>query len=362
MTDSAAPTVGVVGTGRMGSAMAKALARAGRPLVLHNRSRDRAEALAAELGARVAATPAEAAAAADVTITMLADDDAVAQVYGADDGLLAGARRGSVLVDLSTVTPEALRAFAPAARAAGVGLLDAPVSGSTALAEAGQLTLMVGGDEADLDRARPALEALAKTIFHLGPLGTGAAMKLAANAVIFGLNEALSEGLVLAELAGIDRSAAYDVLAASAVAAPYVGYKRAAFLDPEGTPVAFSLDLAAKDLRLITAFAESLGLGSRRRPSTSRSSARRPSRAAGATTSRPSRRSCAAGPGGRRPRARGAPTRRGRPARVRSRCPRPPDDRRPRCAARPCRHRRRRRRRTRRHPWLTGSSSRTASS
>ena len=115
MTDSAAPTVGVVGTGRMGSAMAKALARAGRPLVLHNRSRDRAEALAAELGARVAATPAEAAAAADVTITMLADDDAVAQVYGADDGLLAGARRGSVLVDLSTVTPEALRAFAPAA-------------------------------------------------------------------------------------------------------------------------------------------------------------------------------------------------------------------------------------------------------
>ncbi len=262
VTDSdATPIVGVVGTGRMGSAMAKALARAGRPLVLHNRSRDRAEALAAELGARVAATPAEAAAAADVTITMLADDDAVAQVYGADDGLLAGARRGSVLVDLSTVTPEALRAFAPAARAAGVGLLDAPVSGSTALAEAGQLTLMVGGDEADLDRARPALEALAKTIFHLGPLGTGAAMKLATNAVIFGLNEALSEGLVLAELAGIDRAAAYDVLAASAVGAPYVGYKRAAFLDPEGTPVAFSLDLAAKDLRLITAFAESLGLG-----------------------------------------------------------------------------------------------------
>ncbi len=120
---------------------------------------------------------------------------------------------------------------------------------------------MVGGDAADLDRARPALEALAKTIFHLGPLGTGAAMKLATNAVIFGLNGALSEGLVLAELAGIDRAAAYDVLAASAVGAPYVGYKRAAFLDPDGTPVAFSLDLAAKDLRLITAFAESLGLG-----------------------------------------------------------------------------------------------------
>ena len=257
----AGPTVGLVGTGRMGSAMAKALTAAGHPLVVTNRSRAKAEACAAEVGARVAGTPREVAAAADVTITMLADDAAVAAVYGGPDGLLAGARRGSVLVDLSTVTPDALRAFEPAAREAGVGLLDAPVSGSTATAASGQLTLMVGGEAADLERARPALEALAKSIFHLGPLGTGAAMKLATNTVIFGLNEALSEGLVLAELAGIDRSAAYDVLAASAVGAPYVGYKRAAFLDPEGTPVAFSLDLAAKDLGLITAFAESLGLG-----------------------------------------------------------------------------------------------------
>jgi 3-hydroxyisobutyrate dehydrogenase/2-hydroxy-3-oxopropionate reductase len=191
---------------------------------------------------------------------MLADDDAVAQVYGGEDGLLAGARAGSVLADLSTVTPDVLRAFDAAARAAGVGLLDAPVSGSTATAESGQLTLMVGGDAADLERARPALDAIAKAIFHVGPLGSGAAMKLAVNTVIFGLNGALAEGLVLAELAGIDRSAAYDVLAASAVAAPYVGYKRAAFLDPEGTPVAFSLDLAAKDLRLISVLAESLGL------------------------------------------------------------------------------------------------------
>ena len=119
---------------------------------------------------------------------------------------------------------------------------------------------MIGGDAADLERARPALEPLAKATFHLGPLGTGAAMKLAVNTVIFGLNGALSEGLVLAELAGIDRSAAYDVFAASAIGAPYVGYKRGAFLDPDGTPVAFSLDLAEKDLRLITALAASLGV------------------------------------------------------------------------------------------------------
>jgi 3-hydroxyisobutyrate dehydrogenase/2-hydroxy-3-oxopropionate reductase len=261
MTDARpAPTVGIVGTGRMGSAMARAIARAGLPLILQNRGRARAEALAAELGARAAGTPAELAAAADVTLTMLADDAAVHDVYGRPDGLLAGARPGAVLIDLSTVTPDALRVFADTARAAGVGLLDAPVSGSTATAESGQLTLMIGGDAADLERARPALEPLAKTIFHLGPLGTGAAMKLAVNTVIFGLNGAVSEGLVLAELAGIDRAVAYDVLAASAVGAPYLGYKRSAFVDPDGTPVAFSLDLAQKDLGLISALADSLGL------------------------------------------------------------------------------------------------------
>jgi len=253
-------TAALVGTGRMGSAMARAIARSGIPLVLHNRTRERAETLAAEIGARAAGTPGEAAAAADVTLTMLADDDAVRAVFGGPDGLLAGARAGSVLVDLSTVRPDTLRALEPLAADRGVGLLDAPVSGSTALAEAGQLTLMVGGRAEDLERARGVLEAVAKTIFHMGPLGSGAAMKLAVNTVIFGLNEALAEALVLAEAAGVDRPRAYDVLAASAVGAPYVGYKRAAFLEPETTPVAFSLELAAKDLRLITELAASLGV------------------------------------------------------------------------------------------------------
>jgi 3-hydroxyisobutyrate dehydrogenase/2-hydroxy-3-oxopropionate reductase len=253
-------TVAVVGIGRMGSAMARCLARAGLPLVVHNRTRDRAEALAAELGARVASTPAEAASGADVVLTMLADDAAVRSVYDGADGLLAGAGRGTVLADLSTVTPDTLRAFESAARSAGVGLLDAPVSGSVTTAESGQLTLMVGGATEDLARARPALEALAKAIVHVGPLGSGAAMKLAVNTVIFGLNEALAEGLVLAEAAGIDRSVAYGVIAESAVGAPYVGYKRAAFLEPDSTPTAFALELAEKDLRLIETLAASLGV------------------------------------------------------------------------------------------------------
>ena len=119
---------------------------------------------------------------------------------------------------------------------------------------------MAGGAAADLDRARPVLDALATTVFHLGPLGSGAAMKLAVNTVIFGLNQAVAEALVLAEAAGIDRAAAYDVLAASAAGAPFVGYKRAAFLEPDATPVAFALDLAAKDLRLIADLARDVGV------------------------------------------------------------------------------------------------------
>lgn len=254
------PVVAIIGTGRMGSAMARSLARAGVPLVVQNRSRERAETLAAEIGARVAITPAEAASAADVCLTMLADDAAVEAVYGGPDGLVAGARRGSVLVDLSTVTPDTIRSLEAPARAAGLGLLDSPVSGSVATAESGQLTLMVGGEAGALERAMPALAPLAKTIVHIGPLGSGAAMKLAVNTVIFGLNEAVAEGLVLAEAAGIERGLAYDVIAASAAGAPFVGYKRAAFVDPESTPVAFALELAEKDLRLIGALAESLGV------------------------------------------------------------------------------------------------------
>ena len=118
---------------------------------------------------------------------------------------------------------------------------------------------MAGGDPDALDRARPVLDSMARSVVHLGPVGTGAAMKLAVNGVLHGLNIALSEALVLAERAGIEREAAYDVFAGSAVGAPFVSYKRAAFLDPDGTPVAFALDLVAKDLELAAALADEVG-------------------------------------------------------------------------------------------------------
>jgi 3-hydroxyisobutyrate dehydrogenase-like beta-hydroxyacid dehydrogenase len=252
-------TVAIVGTGRMGSAMARTLARAGHEVIVQNRTRDRCEPLATAIGGRIVDTPAEAAAAADVAITMLADDAAVASVFGGPDGLVAGAHPGGVLVDMSTVLPDSIRSVEDAVRATGSGILDAPVSGSVSLAESGGLTLMVGGAETDLARARPVLESLSKAIFHLGPLGSGAVMKLAVNTVIFGLNGALAEGLVLAEASGVDRALAYDVIATGAAGAPYVGYKRAQFVDPDGAPVAFSLALTEKDLRLITETAAGLG-------------------------------------------------------------------------------------------------------
>ena len=251
--------VGMLGTGRMGSAMAHALAAAGFEVVCWNRTAAPAERLAEEVGGRAVDRPADVAAVADICVSMLADGPAVEAVFNGPGGLLSGARPGNVFVDSSTVPPATIRSFEAAARSAGAGLLDTPVSGSVALAQSGSLTIMAGGDEADFERARPVLDALARTVFHMGPLGSGAAMKLAVNAVIFGLNEALAEALVLAEASGIDRQLAYDVLAASAAGAPLVGYKRAAFLDPASTPVAFSLDLAAKDLGLIAQFADEVG-------------------------------------------------------------------------------------------------------
>lgn len=252
--------VGVLGIGRMGGAMARRLSDAGFEVVCWNRTPDAARHLAAELGGRAVERPADVAAAADVCITMLADGRAVEAVFGGPDGLIAGAHPGNVLVDSSTVPPSTIRGLQAAAQSAGAGLLDAPVSGSVTLALAGQLTLIVGGETDDLERARPVLDALARTVFHMGRLGSGAAMKLAVNTVIYGLNEALAEGLVLAEAAGIDLPKAYDVLAASVVGAPYVGYKRAAFLEPATTPPVFALDLAVKDLRLIADLAREVGV------------------------------------------------------------------------------------------------------
>ena len=250
--------VAVIGTGRMGGAMVGRIRGAGFPVVVHNRTRAKAEQVEAAHGCTVADSPREAVADADVVVVSLADDASVVAAYDGEDGVLAGLREGAVVCDTSTVAPATVRGLADRT-STGAALLDTPVSGSVSTVEAGALVVMVGGDPDALDRARPVLDSMAKRVVHLGPVGTGAAMKLAVNGVLHGLNIALSEGLVLAERAGIEREVAYDVLAGSAVGAPFLSYKRAAFLDPDGTPVAFALDLVAKDLELAAALADEVG-------------------------------------------------------------------------------------------------------
>jgi 3-hydroxyisobutyrate dehydrogenase-like beta-hydroxyacid dehydrogenase len=252
--------VAVIGTGRMGGAMAGRVAAAGHTLTVWNRSRDKAEAVATQFkGVSVADSAREAAAAADVVIVSLADDAAVRAAYRGDEGLVAGLRPGAAVADTSTVAPETIRGLEDDVLAAGAALIDTPVSGSVSSVEGGTILVMAGGGADAVEKARPALESFAQRIILLGPLGSGSTMKLAVNAMVFGLNQTLAEALVLAEKAGVERALAYEVIANSAVAAPFVNYKRAAFEHPESAPVAFALDLVAKDLDLAAALARGVG-------------------------------------------------------------------------------------------------------
>ena len=248
--------VALIGGGRMGSAMGGRVAAAGHDLVVFNRTRSRAEELGRRTGARVADTAREAAASAEICLVSLADDAAVMATYLADDGLIAGVQSGAVVCDLSTVAPATIGGLTPLVAQKGATLIDTPVSGSVSVVESGTLTLMVGGDRAALDRARPVLDSFAKSIFHLGDVGAGATMKLVVNSLVHSLNIAISEALVLAEKAGLNRETVYDIFEAGAAGAPYVKYKRESFLRPGEVPVAFSLDLVAKDQKLIHDLAE----------------------------------------------------------------------------------------------------------
>jgi 3-hydroxyisobutyrate dehydrogenase-like beta-hydroxyacid dehydrogenase len=249
----------VVGVGRMGGAMAGTLSRSGFDLVVWNRDRAKADAVADATGAEVMPTAAAAAAAADVVITSLADDAACESVYLSSDGVVAGIGSAAIAVDTSTVAPETIGIIGDAVDGAGAGFLDAPVSGSVSTVEQGALTIMVGGDADLIPEVAPVLDALASRVIHVGGRGAGAAAKLAVNALVHGLNVALSEALVLAERAGVDRKTAYEVFASGAAGAPFVQYKRAAYEEPDEAQVAFSLDLVAKDLELITDLGKRVG-------------------------------------------------------------------------------------------------------
>ncbi len=250
----------VLGIGRMGGAMASTIAGAGFPVTVWNRTRDKAEAVAEAAGCRVVDAAAEAVASADFVITSLADDAALREVYLAGDGVVASVKPGALVIDTSTVDPNTVIEVGDAVEAAGAAFIDGPVSGSVSVVESGNLTIMAGGSAEDVERARPVLAPISARVVHTGPRGTGAATKLAVNCLVHGLNVALSEALVLAERAGVDRKVAYDVFASGAGGAPFVHYKRDSYERPDETPVGFTLELVEKDLELITALGRRSGV------------------------------------------------------------------------------------------------------
>jgi 3-hydroxyisobutyrate dehydrogenase-like beta-hydroxyacid dehydrogenase len=251
--------ISFLGLGRMGLPMATNLAQTGHELTVWNRTASKADDFAVEHGARSAATPREAVANAEVVVTMLADDASLLAAHRGPQGIQAGLVEGSVVVDMSTVSPETIVELAAEIEQLGCSMIDAPVSGSVAAAAAASLTIMAGGRTSAVEQARPVLEAMGSTVVHLGDSGRGSVMKLCVNAIVHSLNGAVSEALVLAERSGIPREQAYSIFVNSAVAAPFVHYRREAFEKPGEVPVAFRLELAAKDLRLATEAAERAG-------------------------------------------------------------------------------------------------------
>ena len=255
--------IAFLGLGRMGMAMAERLATAHAELVVWNRDEAKARDLATRLAdvcrVTVATTPREAVTGRTMVVSMLADEMALDAVLSGPDGALAGIAPGTVWVDMSTVGPSAVAATQERLARRGASLVDAPVSGSVGFARDGTLTVMCGGAAADVGTAQEVLGVLASRWIACGPSGAGAALKLGVNLVVHALNASLSEALVMVERAGVPRSTAFDLFTSSAVAAPFVAYKRAAFEDPDQAPVAFSLDLVEKDLRLIAALEQQLG-------------------------------------------------------------------------------------------------------
>lgn len=249
-----------LGLGRMGRPMAANLLQASDAMAVWNRTQAKAEAFAAEVDAsvRAAASPSSAAAGADVVVSMVADDAAAERVHLADDGTLAADPPPAVVVESGTVAPTTIERIAAVASERGIGFVDAPVSGSIDAATRATLVLLVGGEPSDVARARPALEAMGRSVVHLGASGRGALAKLLVNGVLFSLNQAVAEAMAIAEAGGLDVPGFYDALADSAVGAPMLGYRRAQYLDRDA-PLTFTVQLAAKDMGLLSDAAERAG-------------------------------------------------------------------------------------------------------
>ncbi|HEV2224010.1 MAG TPA: NAD(P)-dependent oxidoreductase [Candidatus Acidoferrales bacterium] len=252
------PRVAILGLGLMGTGMASRLLSEGFPVAVYNRSREKAQALAAN-GAIVASSPREAAASARVVISMVADDSASRAVWLGENGALTGAASGTLLIESSTLTTAWVRELAAAAARQKCEFLDAPVTGTKPHAASGQLLFLVGGSAEALEVARPVLAALGRDVVHLGPTGSGAVMKLVNNFLCGVQAASFAEAMALVEASGLDREQAAKILGNGAPGSPLIKtiWARAAIGDL--TPN-FALRLMPKDLRYSLEEAKQRGL------------------------------------------------------------------------------------------------------
>jgi len=247
--------IAFLGLGIMGAGMALRLVAAGFDVTVYNRNPARATPLS-DAGATVAGSARQAAADADLIISMVSDDDAARAVWS---DALDGARPGFVGIESSTVSPAWVKAWAALVANTGGSALDAPVTGSKAAAENGELTFLVGGDAAALDKARPALAAMGKGVVHLGPSGAGATLKLVNNFMCGVQLASLAEALTMIDRAGLDLAQAVDVLAGGSPGSPFVRLVSGRMAGGDDT-VHFLLRLMAKDLTYAKAEGEALGV------------------------------------------------------------------------------------------------------
>jgi len=250
-------TLGFIGLGAMGGRMARRLLDAGHAVVGYNRTAARARPLV-DAGMRLAASPREVAKAADITFSMVTDSAALEAIAQGPDGVLAGLAPGAIWVEMSTVSPRVTRELAGRVAERGATLLDGPVSGSVATLDAGQLSIMVGGDAAAIERARPYLSAIGPTITHVGPVGLAVSMKIATNLGLAVQMLAFSEAVLLAEKSGIARERAVETLLKSVIASPMIKY-RGPFVLGMPAEAWFNVLMMQKDLDLALELGREVG-------------------------------------------------------------------------------------------------------
>ncbi len=249
--------VAFLGLGTMGSAMAANLARAGFPLIVWNRTPGR-EAALAELDVETADHPADAAGRADVIVLCVSDTPDVEGVLFGPDGVIHGARAGSLVIDCSTIAPSGSWDFAARLRERGVAMVDAPVSGGSEGARDATLTIFVGGAADDVARARPILGALGRTITHVGPIGAGQAVKAVNQVILAGTYLGVAEGIVLAIKAGLDVEQVVGALGGGAAQSWVLANRSGRMLDND-YPLGFKVALHRKDLTIALQLADQLG-------------------------------------------------------------------------------------------------------